>query len=107
MPPKPIAPTSRVSHTCGRANAPSSRRPVCDRSAGVAGTSAVTSSRVSSPSTVTAQYAERQPRCCPIQVAAGTPTTLAIGSPSMTRLTARPLRRGSTSEAATSEATPK
>jgi len=53
------------------------------------------------------RYAERQPTCCPIQVAAGTPTTLAIESPSMTEATARPRCSGAARLAATSDATPK
>ena len=56
---------------------------------------------------MTAQNAARQPRCWPSQVAAGTPTTLATESPSITIATARPLRPRGASEAATSEATPK
>ena len=56
---------------------------------------------------MTAQYADRQPRCWPSQVAAGTPTTFATESPSITIATARPLRPSGASEAATNEATPK
>jgi hypothetical protein len=107
MPPKPIAPASRVSSTCGSLNALSSLRPVALRSAATCGTSQSTSSAVIAASTVTSQYAERQPACCPSQVAAGTPATLAMPSPSITRLTARPRRSGVTRPAATREATPK
>jgi hypothetical protein len=107
MPPKPVAPISRVSQTCGRVSAPSSRRPVADRSAGDAGTKASTSTTVSTDRPATAKNADRQPTCWPSQVAAGTPTTLATDSPSMTAATARPCRPGAASPAATSEATPK
>ena len=62
---------------------------------------------MSRASPVTAQKAERQPRCWPSQVAAGTPITLATDRPSITMATARPLRPWGASEAATSDATPK
>ena len=55
----------------------------------------------------TSQYAERQPACCPSQVASGTPAMLAIGMPSMIRLTAQPPRPGATMSKATIEAMPK
>ena len=53
------------------------------------------------------QNAERQPRCCPVQVAAGTPTTLATDSPIIIMATARPSRPRGARVTATSEATPK
>ena len=46
------------------------------------------------------------PRVCPSQVAAGTPTTLAAASPSITLLTAWPAPLGGTSDAATSDGHP-
>jgi hypothetical protein len=107
MPPNPTAPTSRVSQTWGRRKALSSRRPVAAGSPGQAGTKNRISSMVTATMPVTLQYAERQPRCWPRYVAAGTPTMFAIASPSITMLTARPRRSGVASEAATSEATPK
>ena len=107
MPPKPTEPASSVRITCGRRTAVSSRRQVALRSPGAPGTNASTSATVTSPSTATSQYAARQPRFCPSQVAAGTPTTFAIDSPSITEATARPLRSDGTRLAATSEATPK
>ena len=107
MPPKPIAPASSVSHTCGSRNARSSRRPVASGSPGNEGTNASTSTAVRSARPVTAQNAARQPDCCPSHVAAGTPITFATDSPSITIATARPLRPSGASEAATSEATPK
>ena len=108
MPPKPMAPASRVSHTCGSAKARSSRRPDASLSPGDRrARRAPTSASVTTPSAVTAQNAERQPRCWPIHVAAGTPTTLATLSPSITEATARPLRAGLARLAATSDATPK
>ena len=55
MPPKPIAPASRVSHTCGLANAESSRRPVASLSPGQAGTKAITRATVTRASPATAQ----------------------------------------------------
>ena len=82
-------------------------RTVASRSAGDAGTTAATATTVSAAMTTTAQYALRQPSCCPSHVAAGTPATLETARPSITELTARPRRCGATSEAATSEATPK
>ena len=84
MPPKPIAPASRVSRTCGFLNARSSLRPVASRLAATCGTSQSTSAAVRAASTVTSQYAERQPACWPSQVAAGTPATLATARPSIT-----------------------
>ena len=62
---------------------------------------------VSAASPATTQYDARQPRFWPSQVAAGTPTTLATGSPISTSAMARPRRSGATMLAATSEATPK
>ena len=107
MPPNPIAPASKVSQTCGRRNADSSRRPVAAGSPGTLGTNSSTRAIVSRPRIVTDQYAERQPKFWPSQVAAGTPTTLATDSPSMTSATARPRRSGVARFAATSDATPK
>ena len=95
MPPKPTAPASRVSHTCGfaeRAQLAAAGRLGVARAAPAR--TATTSATVSSARPATAQYAERQPSCWPSQVAAGTPTTLATESPSITRATARPLRAG-------------
>ena len=95
MPPKPMAPASRVSHTCGMREGTQLAAPgrVLVARAATA-RSAATSASVTTPSAATAQNAERQPRCWPIQVAAGTPTTLATLSPSITEATARPLRAG-------------
>ena len=107
MPPKPIAPASSVSSTCGFLKARSSLRPVASRLAGTCGTSQSTRPAVSRASAATSQYAERQPAFCPSQVAAGTPATLEMARPSITRLTARPRRSAMTRSAATSEATPK
>ena len=56
---------------------------------------------------MTAQNADLQPSAWPSQVAAGTPITFATERPSITIATARPLRAGGASDAATSEATPK
>ena len=83
MPPKPTAPASRVSQTCGSLKAPSSRRPLASASPGQLGTNASTIDSVTTPSTVTPQKAVRQPRFWPSQVAAGTPTTLATLRPSI------------------------
>ena len=107
MPPKPMAPASSVSQTCGCVKAPSSRRPVASLSPGQPGTNASTSASVTTPRAVTAQNAARQPRFCPNHVAAGTPTTLATLRPSMIAATARPLRAGLAMLAASSDATPK
>ncbi len=52
-------------------------------------------------------YADRQPRCCPSAVPAGTPTMLATVSPRNIRDTARPARSGATSREATTAPTPK
>ncbi len=82
MPPKPIAPASSVSSTCGSLNARSSLRP--GRRSGwpaTCGTSQSTSSAVRAARTVTSQYADRQPAFWPSQVAAGTPATLATREP--------------------------
>ena len=107
MPPKPIAPATSVSSTCGRRSAASSRCQVASLSPRERGTNASTSATVTRPSSATSQYAARQPRFWPSQVAAGTPTTLATERPSITEATARPLRSAGTRLAATSEATPK
>ena len=107
MPPKPIAPASSVSHAWGSANSRSSRRPVASASPGQAGTNKVTRAAVSIASAAATQNAERQPRCWPSQVAAGTPTTLATESPIITIATARPSRPRGARLAATSDATPK
>jgi len=98
---------SSVSHTCGTFSAASSRRPHAFGSGSLRGTNTPTSVAVSSAIPATTTYAERQPSCWPSQVAAGTPATLAIVSPSITEATARPRLAGSTSEAATRDATPK
>ena len=108
MPPNPIAPASSVSQTCGlreRAAARGGRSP--PGRPGSDGTNAITRATVTSASPATAQYAARQPRLWPSQVAAGTPTTLATERPSITSATARPWRPGGAMLAATSEATPK
>ena len=107
MPPKPTAPASRVSHTCGTRNADSSRRPLAPGSPGQDGTNHTTRTRVTTARPPAAQKAARQPSSWPSTVAAGTPITLATESPSITRATARPLREGRAMLAATSEATPK
>ena len=107
MPPKPVTPTARVSSTCGRRSAPSSVRDRRPGPAAIRGTTATTAASVNAARTTTAQYAERQPKSWPSHVAAGTPATLATDRPSITELTARPRCAGATSEAATSEATPK
>ena len=52
----------------------------------------VTRAAVSTASAAATQNAERQPRCWPSQVAAGTPTTLATERPIITIATARPSR---------------
>ena len=89
-PPKPTAPAVIVSHTCTRVRALSSWRADAVGFAGADGTNARTSTAVRSDSPATGKNAERHPRCWPIQVAAGTPTTLATDRPRITWATARP-----------------
>ena len=98
---------SRVSQTCESAKADSSLRTSASVSAGWCGTTRLTSTAVRTPIAATSQYAERQPACWPSQVASGTPATLAMGMPSMIRLTAQPPRPGATMSKATIEAMPK
>ncbi len=100
-------PADTAYRTCGRFNAESSLRTEALPLAGECGTNAKIISAVAIVMARTTQYALRQPRCWPSTVLAGTPTTVATDRPSMTELTARPLNSGRTSEAASSEATPK
>ncbi len=107
MPPKPTAPTSRVSHTCTLWKAVISRTTVAAGSPGVRGTNAWASTAVTTPMTATAAKVVRHPRFWPIHVATGTPMTLASGIPSITRLTARPPWPERAMSMATREAMPK
>ena len=100
-------PADTANSTCGRRRAVSSARTVASGLPGWCGTNSSTIAAVTIARPSTAQYALRQPSCCPSTVPAGTPTSVATVRPSITPLTARPRRSGGTRETATSEATPK
>lgn len=107
MPPKPTVATTRVSHTCPRRRADSSVRGSVVRTSCRSGTRSAIAATVSAPIRATTANALRQPSPCPIQVAAGTPATLATARPLMTIATAFARCPGPARYAATSDATPK
>ena len=84
-PPKPMAPMPSVSHTCGRASAPSSRSGLAPWGAGESGTPQRSSTQASAAMAPTNTNAARQPQCWPSQAAMGTPTKVALVRPSITR----------------------
>ncbi len=106
-PPKPTAPTSRVSQTCGSRSADSSWRGLAPSWASTRGTSSSIATRVSTPITTTVAYVLRQPSHCPSSVVSGTPTTLATVRPIIVIATARARRCRGTSEEASTAPMPK
>ena len=102
-----MAPMPSVNHTCLRASAPSSRSGLEPCEAGIGGTHQRTMPTAASAITPTNTNAARQPKCSPRAAAMGTPTSVALVSPSITHPTARARRPGGARAAATSAATPK
>ena len=107
MPPKPMAPMPSVNHTWPRASAPSSRQGLAPCGAGMSGTQRRTMNTAASAMAPTNTKAARQPSRLPSAAAMGTPTSVALVSPSITQPTARARWPGRDSAAATSAATPK
>ncbi|MNE79564.1 hypothetical protein D3C80_1760640 [compost metagenome] len=84
MPPKPIEAVASVSQIWMRLSPASSAAGLACSSLGIEGMKYQKSAMATPPATASAPKVVRQPMVWPIQVATGTPITLAAANPAMT-----------------------